>query len=49
MKPGDKIEWETVHGKRAGIVRRELRHREWYVLLSNGKYVIVAESSAKKI
>lgn len=49
MSPGDKVEWDTVHGKKAGIVLRKFRHREWYVELPSGKHVIVAESSAKKI
>lgn len=49
MVPGDKIEWNTVHGKATGIVRKEFRPHEWHVELPSGKHVIVAESSAKKI
>lgn len=49
MAPGDRIEWNTLNGKKIGIVRREFRPREWYVELPDGRYVIVAESSAKKI
>lgn len=49
MRPGDKIEWNTVHGVASGIVNKEFRRGEWYVALPSGKVVIVAESSAKKI
>lgn len=49
MKPGDKIEWKTVHGVASGIVKKEFRRGEWYVALPSGKVVIVTEGSAKKV
>ena len=46
---GDTIKWRTVNGYATGEVVEEFRPGEWNVKLPSGMFVVVAESSAKKI
>lgn len=47
MTKGDKIYWDTVNKTVGGILVKEQGDKNWLVLLDNGKYVVVNESSFK--
>ena len=47
MKEGDTVYWDTVNGIRRGVLKKLQEDGDWLVLLDNGKYVLVNESSFK--
>ena len=45
MKEGDIVRWNGVSRVESGVLVREKCAGDWYVSLSNGKYVLVNEKS----
>lgn len=45
MKTGDTVSWNGVNGVVTGTVDEYAGNGEWYVTLTNGKSMIVNESS----